>query len=134
MALFAVSRWPGAFSGAIDGDPVPAVATDASMMWSIVLLDLGTVVPLSVATTIGLAVRWPWATKALYGVVGWLALVPPSATAMALVKIARDDHNANPCDTRSSWLSPPSSSSPSRWPCSRRSSGSGQRAAGGRAA
>ena len=60
MALFAVSRWPGAFSGAIDGESVPRKSTMSSTTWFIVLLDLGTVVPLSVATTdFGLAVRWP---------------------------------------------------------------------------
>ncbi len=57
MALFVVSRWSGVFSGAIDGDPVPAATTDVSMMWSVGLLDLGIVVPLRVATAISLAAR-----------------------------------------------------------------------------
>jgi hypothetical protein len=33
--------------------------------------------------------------RALYGVFGWFALVPPSVTAMAAVMLARDDPNAS---------------------------------------
>ncbi len=99
LTMFVVSRWARSFSGAIDQSAVPAAASDVSMMWSIYLLDLGIIVPLTLATAVGLLACRTWATKALYGVLGWFALVPPSVTAMALVKIARDDPAANTGDT-----------------------------------
>jgi hypothetical protein len=68
------------------------------MYWTILLLDLGIVVPAAVATRIGLLHRSPWATKALYGVVGWFAVVPPSVAAMAFVKVLREEPLASSGD------------------------------------
>ena len=76
LAGFVTSRWAGAIAGTLAGDTVPAAAEDVTMYWSILLLDLGIVVPVAVATGIGLLLGHSWATKALYGVVGWFALVP----------------------------------------------------------
>lgn len=99
LGVFALSRWTGVFADIVSGEPVPAAATDATMFWSIYLLDLGFIVPITIATGVGLLVRQPWATKALYGVVGWFALVPPSVAAMAIVKVVRDDPIADAADT-----------------------------------
>ena len=63
------------------------------------LLDLGFIVPITIATGVGLLIRQPLATKALYGVVGWFALMPPSVAAMAIVKVVRDDPVADAGDT-----------------------------------
>lgn len=98
FALFVVSRWAGAFGGVIDGAAVPALPADVTMYWTIFLLDLGIIVPVAIATAVGLARRRRWATKALYAVVGWFALVPPSVAAMALVKVWRGDPSADPGD------------------------------------
>ena len=99
LAGFVVSRWAGALAGMTSGEPVPAAAPDLTMYWSIFLLDLGLVVPFAVAAAVGLLTGSAWARKALYVVVGWFALVPPSVAAMSVVKILRDDPNAVPGDT-----------------------------------
>jgi hypothetical protein len=99
LAAFVVSRWLPAFAGMVTNDPIPAAPPDVTMYWSIFLLDLGLVVPAGVATGIGLLVGSRWANKALYGVVGWFALVPPSVAAMSIVKLLRGDPNAASGDT-----------------------------------
>jgi hypothetical protein len=96
---FVLSRWLVVFGGMVDGSSVPAAPQDLTMYWSIFLLDLGAVVPAAVVTGLGLLTGATWARKAVYGVVGWFALVPPSVAAMALVKIARDDPMASVGDT-----------------------------------
>lgn len=95
LAAFVFSRWSGALAGFPAADTVPAAAPDLTMYWSIFLLDLGFVVPVTISTAIGLLLRRPWATKLLYGIVGWFALVPPSVATMSLVKVLRDDPAAN---------------------------------------
>lgn len=99
LAAFVVVRWLPAIVGAWDATAVPAAATDLTMYWSIFLLDLGVVVPAAAATAVGLVRRAAWSTAALYGLVGWFALVPPSVAAMSLVKLARDDPAATVADT-----------------------------------
>lgn len=99
LAAFVVSRWVPAFAGMMANDPIPAAPPDVTMFWSIFLLDLGLVVPAAVATGIGLLAGTGWARKALYGVVGWFALVPPSVAAMSIVKVLRGDPNAAGADT-----------------------------------
>lgn len=98
LGAFALSRWGGAVSGFITMGQLSAAPQDATMYWSILFLDLGIVIPLTLAVGLGLIGRQSWATRALYGVVGWFALVPPSIVAMALVKILRDDPLAVPGD------------------------------------
>lgn len=98
LVAFVLSRWLPALTGLATSEPVPAAEPDVTMYWSIFLLDLGIVVPLTVAVAVGLAVGREWATRALYGIVGWFALVPPSVAAMAIVKVVRDDPNALPAD------------------------------------
>jgi len=63
--------------------------------WLVAFLDLAVVVPLTVATGVGLLRGRAWARTAFYGVVGWFALVPPSVAAMAVVMVARDDPAAD---------------------------------------
>jgi membrane protease YdiL (CAAX protease family) len=99
LAAFVVSRWLPAFTGMVSGRPVPVADPDLTMYWSIFLLDMGVIVPAGIATAIGLAVGTGWAGKALYALVGWFALVPPSVAAMSIVKVARGDPNASTGDT-----------------------------------
>jgi len=99
LAGFVLSRWSVAFGGMAGGDAVPAAPADLTMYWSIFLLDLGLVVPAAVATAVGILLSSRWAQAALYGVVGWFALVPPSVAAMSIVKLLRDDPNAATGDT-----------------------------------
>jgi hypothetical protein len=66
------------------------------MYWTVALLDLGVAVPAITATGIAL-IRGgtAWAAKAMYVVVGWLALVGPAVAAMAVAMELNDDPNAS---------------------------------------
>jgi hypothetical protein len=99
LAGFVMSRWLPAFTGMVSGAPVPVADPDLTMYWSIFLLDMGVIVPAGIATAVGLAIGTGWAGKALYALVGWFALVPPSVAAMSIVKVARGDPNASTGDT-----------------------------------
>ena len=64
--------------------------------WLIASLDLGVVVPLTVAAAVALLRGLPWGTRAYYGVVGWFTLVPGSVASMAVAMVLRDDPAAQP--------------------------------------
>jgi hypothetical protein len=66
-----------------------------TFFWTIALLDLGVGLPALVAACVGLARERPWAPKALYAVVGWLALVGPAVAGMAITMYVNDDPNAS---------------------------------------
>ena len=63
--------------------------------WLVAFLDLAIVVPLTVATAVGLLRRRAWAVRASYAVLGWYAAVPGSVAAMALTMLARNDPAAS---------------------------------------
>ncbi|OLT32496.1 hypothetical protein BJF84_10555 [Rhodococcus sp. CUA-806] len=91
LAAFVVPR----YLGPIFGGAMPAEFADArTFFWSIVLLDLGLVVPATTVTAVALFRGTQSAQKALYAVLGWFALVPPSVAAMGAVMVARSDPNA----------------------------------------
>jgi hypothetical protein len=95
FAGFIVSRYLPALAAGLRGDALTAeFGDDVSMYWSILLLDLGVVVPATIATAIALIRGVGWGLKALYAVLGWFALVPPSVAAMSIVMVVRDDPNA----------------------------------------
>jgi hypothetical protein len=50
---------------------------------------------MTAAAAVGMLRGTPAGHRALYGVVGWFALVPPSVTAMAAVMLVRDDPHAS---------------------------------------
>jgi len=92
LALFVVSRYLAAFAGSATEEPLPGeFADDPAIFWTIVLLDLGVVVPAAVVTAIALFQRRPGAAKALYALTGWFTLVPVSVAAMAIVMLINDD-------------------------------------------
>jgi hypothetical protein len=96
LATFIVARYLPALRGAIASEALPAeFRHDVAMYWSIVLLDLGIVVPATVAAAIGLIRSRPWRGIALFATMGWFALVPPSVAAMAIAMLANDDPNAS---------------------------------------
>jgi hypothetical protein len=96
LATFVLLRYLPTFIGAASHEPIAAEFRDArTFFWSIVLLDLGIVVPLTVAAAVGLGRNTMAGQRALYGVVGWFALVPPSVAAMAAVMLVRDDPHAS---------------------------------------
>lgn len=63
--------------------------------WIVAFLDLAVIVPLTIATAVGLLRHQEWARRAFYGVIGWYALVPGSVAAMAVTMVARHDPAAN---------------------------------------
>ncbi|UMG91872.1 hypothetical protein [Nocardioides sp. TF02-7] len=96
LAVFVLLRYTGALTGAVDGTAIPAeFGADRTFYWSIVLLDLGVVVPATVAAALLQLRSGRLASQAYYAVVGWFALVPPSVAAMAVVMLARDDLHAS---------------------------------------
>jgi hypothetical protein len=96
LAGFVLMRYLPTFVGAFTHEPIAAEFRDArTFFWSIVLLDLGVVVPLTTAGAVALGRGTEAGRRAVYGIVGWFALVPPSVTAMAAVMLVRDDPNAS---------------------------------------
>ena len=92
LALFVISRYLGAFAGSATEEPLTEeLANDPAMFWTIVLLDMGVVVPAALVTAVTLFQRQPSAPKALYALTGWFTLVPVSVAAMAIVMLIRDD-------------------------------------------
>ena len=96
LALFVLARYLPALAGAFGGASLTAEFEDArTFYWSILLLDLGVVVPGTVLAAWSLGRRRPAGDRALYAVVGWFSLVPPSVAAMALVMLVEDDPHAS---------------------------------------
>lgn len=96
LAAFVVLRYLPAVAGAFRGTDLPAEFADSvTFYWSIVLLDLGVVVPAVVAAAVALHRGAGFGRRAFYAAVGWFALVPPSVAAMAVVMVVRDDPNAS---------------------------------------
>jgi len=92
MAAFTVTRYLDLLVGAASGAALPTeYAADPTMYWTIVLLDLGVVVPTAVATGVALLGGAAWARRAAYAVVGWFVLVPASVTGMSVVMYLNDD-------------------------------------------
>ena len=100
LAGFVLLRYVPAFVGASGGTPIAEEFRDArTFFWSIVLLDLGVVVPATAAAAVALVHGTRAGERAAYAVLGWFALVPPSVAAMAIVMMVRDDPHASPSTT-----------------------------------
>jgi hypothetical protein len=96
LAGFVLLRYVPAFAGAANGTRIGEEFRDArTFFWSIVLLDLGIVVPATVAAGLALLRGSADGDRAAYAVLGWFALVPPSVAAMAVVMVVRDDPYAS---------------------------------------
>jgi hypothetical protein len=96
LACFVLLRYSGAVLGSFEGAEIePEFADERTFFWSILLLDLGVVVPCTIAGGVSLMRHTAVGHRALYAVVGWFALVPPSVASMALVMWVRDDPHAS---------------------------------------
>ena len=85
--LFAVPR-------ILTGGSIPAeYINDPSVYWSVFLLDLGIVVPITVAVSVGILRGAAWARKAIYGLVGWYTLVTTAVLALFVSLLVHDDPN-----------------------------------------
>ncbi len=80
----------------VDGPPYGVEYTQSpAVFWIVKWMDLGIVVPVAVLTAVGAARRTAWATRAMYAVIGWGALLGSAVAAMGLVMVARDDPAAS---------------------------------------
>jgi hypothetical protein len=96
LAGFVALRYVPVLAGAVTGARIPdEFAGDPAFYWSILLLDLGLVVPAATAAGVAVLRGSRLSVPAAYAVVGWFALVPPSVAAMAIVMLVRDDPYAS---------------------------------------
>ncbi len=98
LAAFVVVRYLPGVLGAWSGEPIPSESRDdPAMFWTIVLLDLGVVVPATLAAAAGiLSEPSVWARKAALGILGWFALVGLAVGAMGVAMYLDGDPNAEP--------------------------------------
>jgi hypothetical protein len=95
LAAFAFAQYVPLISGFLSGAQLaPEALADPTMFWSIFFLDLGIVVPVTLAVGIGLLCGRDWAQKPAYGVVGWFVLVPISVSAMGIAMWLNADPHA----------------------------------------
>lgn len=93
-AFVLLGRWLPALSDLMSGSPSnPEFLENPTSYLLIGILDLGLIVPASLAAAIALLRRVRWARKAAAAVIGWFALVPASIAAMTIVMWLRDDPN-----------------------------------------
>jgi hypothetical protein len=96
LGAFVTSRYLPALVGSVGEEALSQeFAAEPAFFWTILLMDLGIVVPLTVAASMGLRRATAAADKWLYAIVGWFALVPPSVAAMAVVMVVNDDPYAS---------------------------------------
>jgi hypothetical protein len=96
LAALVLVRYTPLFISAATGARIPEeFASEPGFYWSIVLLDLGLVVPATLAASVAALRASRLVVPATYAVVGWFALVPPSVAAMALTMVARGDPNGS---------------------------------------
>jgi hypothetical protein len=94
LALFASFSYLLAVPRILAGGTIPAEYTgDPSVYWTIFLMDLGIVVPISVAVSVNLLRGRVWARKAIYGFVAWFALVSIAILAMFVSMLVHNDPN-----------------------------------------
>ena len=100
LAAFVMLRYVPAFIGSVGSEALTdEFAADPAFFWTILLMDVGIVVPCLVATAVALRRGAPSATKSTYALVCWFALVPPSVAAMAVAMVINDDPNASVAST-----------------------------------
>jgi hypothetical protein len=96
LAAFVALRYLPLLVGSFSHADIPEeFALAPAFYWSVVLLDLGLVVPAAALAARAALLGSRLAVPATYAVVGWFALVPPSVAAMALVMLVRDDPYAS---------------------------------------
>ncbi|MFC5730858.1 MULTISPECIES: hypothetical protein [Nocardioides] len=96
LAVFVLLRYSTTVTGALSGDRIPEEFGDSpAFYWSIFLLDLGVVVPVTLLAAGALYSRRRLGQHAYYALIGWFTMVPPSVAAMAAVMVARDDPHAS---------------------------------------
>lgn len=96
LAAFVVMRYLPAITGSVSEEQLTEeFRAEPAFFWTIFLMDLGIVVPSAIAAAMALRRGAAFASKAMFAVVGWFALVPPSVAAMGITMVANDDPYAS---------------------------------------
>jgi hypothetical protein len=86
------SRYAASLPELMGGSPgLEDYLAGPTFVWTITLLDLGIGLPAIVATCVGVRRRAAWSQRALYAVVGSLALIGLAVAGMAVAMFARND-------------------------------------------
>ena len=94
LAIFTSLSYIASIPQIFKGGTIPATyVEDPTVYWSIFLLDLGFVLPITIAVSIGLLKNRAFAKKATFGMVGWYTLVVGSVAAMFIVMFLNGDSN-----------------------------------------
>lgn len=89
--------WTASIVDVLHGSEPPTEYTEQPVLfWLIRLLDLAFIIPLSLATGVGLLRGAPWATKPAIALIGFQTLLLASVAGMSVAMTARDDPAANP--------------------------------------
>lgn len=94
-ALFALA-WIKQIAAFASGERSQAYQDDPRLWWLIKALDLSLVIPASLAVGVGLLRQRPVASKAAYGLAGFLACLLGSIGSMGAMQIWNDDPAASP--------------------------------------
>jgi len=96
LSIFTSLSYIAAIPQICNGGTIPAMyVEDPTVYWSVFLLDLGFVLPITIAVSVGLLQNWGFAQKAVYGMLGWYTLVVGSVAGMFVVMFLGGDSNVN---------------------------------------
>jgi hypothetical protein len=96
LAVFASLSYLASLPQIVLGGTIPETyVEDPTVYWSIFLLDLGFLLPITIAISVGLLQDRRFAEKALYGTAGWYVLVVGSVASMFVVMFLNGDPNMN---------------------------------------
>ncbi|HXV96179.1 MAG TPA: hypothetical protein VD695_06490 [Gaiellaceae bacterium] len=92
LAFLAFFRYLPALADATSASPQDeGYLAGPTFFWAIALMDLGILLPATVAACYGLVRGAAWGQKALYLVAGWFGLVGPAVAGMAIAMYVNDD-------------------------------------------
>jgi hypothetical protein len=92
LTLAAFGRYLPALADWMSGAPSDAgYLAGPTFAWTIALLDLGVLLPLTIAANVGILHGEPWAPKLLFMVIGCFGLIGPAVAGMAIAMAVNDD-------------------------------------------
>jgi hypothetical protein len=96
LAIFTSLSYVASIPQIVMGGTIPATyVEDPTVYWSIFLLDLGFVLPITITVSVGLLKNRTFAQKAVFGMAGWYTLVVGSVAAMFVVMFLNGDSNVD---------------------------------------
>jgi hypothetical protein len=96
IGVFFALTWAAQIRQVYGGSLSPEYLEAPTLFWTIKLLDYGFVLPLLIATGVGLLRRWPWATAAAYGVITFTTCLALAIAGMTLAMLLKGDPSAPP--------------------------------------